>query len=375
VSIIGSLEDLSLADIIQVIAGSQKTGVLFVNSNEGRSSIVFKNGYVVSASKPDLANRLGQLLLKQGEISDVALETCLHDQSQTGSPLGEILLKRSMITPDKLRSYMKQQVVETVNEIVNLGKGSFSFQTDAQLPADLVLFDPQHILLDVAYLQDTQRALVGQVAEEPFSPSTLITEIGEDDQPSSSDRSLKSVDLGCVHLLRELSEELARPSESTEVSLLILRLAGEFFDRSLFFVLSDGALIACGGFGFPLQPTRDRQIPNQARIPLSDSSIFKSVYETHHLYRGVLLDGEWGTVLISKLADRLPNEIVVLPIISQEEVIAILYGDNGVSQQRIHSTDLLEVLVCQAGMALENKTLREKLIKLTEGFQENQTHG
>ena len=187
-SIIGSLEDLSLADIIQVIAGSQKTGVLFVNSNEGRSSIVFKNGYVVSASKPDLANRLGQLLLKQGEISDVALETCLHDQSQTGSPLGEILLKRSMITPDKLRSYMKQQVVETVNEIVNLGKGSFSFQTDAQLPADLVLFDPQHILLDVAYLQDTQRALVGQVAEEPFSPSTLITEIGEDDQFSSSDR-------------------------------------------------------------------------------------------------------------------------------------------------------------------------------------------
>ena len=88
----------------------------------------------------------------------MALEMCLNEQSQTGLPLGEILLKHSIITPDRLRFYMKQQVVETVNEIVNLGKGSFSFQTDAQLPADLVLFDPQHILLDVAYLQDTQRS-------------------------------------------------------------------------------------------------------------------------------------------------------------------------------------------------------------------------
>src|SRR5262249_18981156 len=158
--------------------------------------------------------------------------------------------------------YMKQQVVETVNEIVNLEKGSFSFQTDAQLPSDLVLFDPQHILLDVAYLQDTQRASQPAAVEESFSPSALIADVIKDDQPSFNDGSDKSVDVRCVHLLRELSEELARPNESTEVSLLVLRLAAEFFDRSLFFVLSDSAFVACGGFGFPLQPPRDRQIPN-----------------------------------------------------------------------------------------------------------------
>lgn len=371
-SIIGSLEDLSLADIIQVIAGSQKTGVLFVNSNEGRSSIVFKNGYVVSASKPDLANRLGQLLLKHSEISGMALEMCLNEQSQTGLPLGEILLKHSIITPDRLRFYMKQQIVETVNEIVNLGKGSFSFQTDAQLPADLVLFDPQHILLDVAYLQDTQRSSALPDVDESFSPSDLIAEVGEDDGSIFINRPDKSIDVRCVQLLREVSEELARPRESTEVSLLVLRLASEFFDRSLFLVLSGDALIACGGFGFPLHPSPDRQIPSQIRIPLSDSSIFKSVYETRHAYRGLLLDGEWGKLLISRIADRLPNEIVVLPIISQEQVIAVLYGDNGDSQQKIHSTDLLEVLLSQAGMALENQVLRDRLMNLTESFQQRQ---
>jgi hypothetical protein len=365
-SIIGSLEDLSLADIIQVIAGSQKTGLLFVNSEGGRSSIVFKNGYVVSASKPDLANRLGQLLLKRGEISELALEMCLNEQRQTSLPLREILLKHSIVTPDKLRTYMKHQVVETVNEIVNLGKGSFSFQTDIQLPADLVLFDPQHILMDVAYLQDTLRSTTPPVPEEPFSPSSLIAEGSDDQRPPFINRADKSTDVGCVLLFRELSEELARPRDSTEVSLLVLRLASEFFDRSLFLVLSGDAFVACGGFGFPLRPSPDRQIPSQIRVPLSDSSIFNSVYENRHAYRGVLLDGDWGKLLISRIADRLPNEIVVLPIISQEQVIALLYGDNGDSQQRIHSTDLLEVLLSQAGMALENKVLRERLMKLTQ---------
>jgi hypothetical protein len=370
-SIIGSLEDLSLADIIQVIAGSQKTGILYVNSNEGRSSIVFKNGYVVSASKPDLAHRLGQLLLGQNEISAMDLESCLNEQSHVGLPLGEILLKRKLVTPDKIRSYMKQQIVETVNEIVNLGEGSFSFQTDTQLPPDLVLFDPQHILLDVAYLQDTKRANPLPVVEESFSPSTLIAEIAEEERPHFGDRSDKSYDIRCVNLLRELSQELARPTESTEASLLVLRLASEFFDRSLFFVVSEESLVACGGFGFPLQPMPDRQIPNQITVPLRDSSIFKSVYETRQPYRGSLLEGEWGKHLISKITERLPNEIFVLPIVSQGEVIAVLYGDNGDSQQKIHSTDLLEVLLLQAGMALENSSLRQKLLKLTEHGETN----
>ena len=154
-SIFGDLQDLSLADIIQIIAGSQKTGILYVNAEEGRSTIVFKNGFVVSASKPDLAIRLGQLLLRENQISEIELEMCLKEQQQTSRPLGEILLERSLVTRDQLQSLMKHQVMETVNEIVNLTEGSFSFQAHDQLPPDHIAFEAQHLLLDVAFLQDT----------------------------------------------------------------------------------------------------------------------------------------------------------------------------------------------------------------------------
>ena len=362
-SIFGDLQDLSLADIIQIIAGSQKTGILYVNADEGRSSIVFKNGFVVSASKPDLAIRLGQLLLRENQISEIELEMCLKEQQQTGRPLGEILLVRSLVTRDRLQSLMKHQVMETVNEIVNLTEGSFSFQGHDQLPPDHIAFEAQHLLLDVAFLQDTT-GHKRQVDEEgSFFPQNLIA--GMDADVSFDEHGKKDGQNSLVPLLRELAEELARPKDSTEVSLLILRLASECFDRCLFFVAKADCLVGCGGFGFSLQAENQQTSAERIVIPLREASIFRMVFETKRVYRGTLLEGAWGRDLIARHSPRLPNEVIVLPIVCQDDVIAILYGDNGVGQGDIPSAELLEIFLLQAGMALENSRLRDKLLQLT----------
>ena len=83
-------------------------------------------------------------------------------------------------------------------------------------------------------------------------------------------------------------------------------------------------------------------------------------------YRGELLDGEWGKELVLKLSGRLPHEVMVFPIICQGRVIALLYGDNGESQRRLGSPEILEILLLQAGMALENGILRDRLLQLTQ---------
>lgn len=362
-SIFGDLQDLSLADIIQIISGSQKTGILYVNADEGRSTIVFKHGFVVSASKPDLANRLGQLLLREHQISEIELEMCLKEQQQTNRPLGEILMDRSLVTRDQLQGLMKHQVMETVNEIVNLTEGSFSFQAHDQLPPDHIAFEAQHLLLDVAFLQDTT-SHKRQVADEGlFFPQNLIA--GMDDELSFEEHGKKDGQNSLVPLVRELAEELARPKDSTEVSLLVLRLAAECFDRCLFFVARADCLVGCGGFGFSLQPDSQQSPMERIVIPLREASIFRLVYESKKVYRGTLLEGAWGRDLIAKHSPRLPNEVIVLPIVCQDEVIAILYGDNGVGQADIPSAELLEIFLLQAGMALENGRLREKLLQLT----------
>lgn len=364
-SIIGDLQDIPLADLIQLLANSQRTGILYINTNEGRSAIVFKNGFVVSASKPNLENRLGQILKKQNDISELELEMCLKEQAQDRRPLGEILLDRLLVTPDQLRAIMRQQVVETVNEIVNQTEGSFSFHSESHLPSDLVNFDTQHLLLDVAYLQDTYGKSYATRAEELFLPQRLVGE-NEEESWASPEKPPEYSSYPALRLLRELSEELARPRESTEVSLLVLRLAAEFFDRCIFFVVSNDYFIACGGFGFPFKMERGHIVQPRVEIPTKATSVLKIVYEAMQAYRGELLDGEWGKELMVRLSGRLPHEIMVFPIICQGKVIALLYGDNGESQRRLGSPELLEVLLLQAGMALENSILRERLLQLTQ---------
>ena len=128
-------------------------------------------------------------------------------------------------------------------------------------------------------------------------------------------------------------------------------------------------LVGCGGFGFSRQAETQHASSERTIIPLRESSIFRMVYESKKAYRGALLEGAWGHDLISKLSARLPNEVIVLPIICQEEVIALLYGDNGVGQRDIPSSDLLQVFLLQAGMALENSRLRDKLFQLATATQ------
>ena len=48
-SLVGSLEDLGLGDILQVISLSRKSGVLLLRSDRGEGRIIFRDGLIRGA--------------------------------------------------------------------------------------------------------------------------------------------------------------------------------------------------------------------------------------------------------------------------------------------------------------------------------------
>src|SRR5262245_13542144 len=54
-SLVGSLEDLGLADILQIVSLSRKSGVLLLRGEEGEGRIVFRDGLVHAAATKDEA--------------------------------------------------------------------------------------------------------------------------------------------------------------------------------------------------------------------------------------------------------------------------------------------------------------------------------
>ncbi len=54
-SLLGRLEDLSLADIIQIVYLSRRTGMLEIRDDDGQHSLVFRNGLLADATSPRAA--------------------------------------------------------------------------------------------------------------------------------------------------------------------------------------------------------------------------------------------------------------------------------------------------------------------------------
>lgn len=161
--------------------------------------------------------------------------------------------------------------------------------------------------------------------------------------------------------LREIITQLRNPNEAPEISLLILRYAAEFFDRGLLFLVKKEEVDGLGGFGdtgeVETMPVKVRRI----KIALSEESIFSRVIKRKQTHIGKLADTPTNRRFISMTGRLIPTAIAMLPLISNNEVIALLYGDNAVTKRQIKDLEGLEIFMVQAGIAMENALLHRKI--------------
>ena len=99
-SIHGVLEDLALADVLQFVHLSRRTGTLFMwREDERRAEIGFYDGHIVSAWSPG-HRRLGDMLVAAEVVDQETLEKALSRQKEEHGEriLGQILLSDGAVT-------------------------------------------------------------------------------------------------------------------------------------------------------------------------------------------------------------------------------------------------------------------------------------
>ena len=163
-----------------------------------------------------------------------------------------------------------------------------------------------------------------------------------------------------ITLLRGMLEELSDPSLGGGITLLVLRFASEFMNRAVIFSVKDDEIVGLGQFGLNLPTgTADNNIRN-LRIPCFGESLFSDVLATSQPLKVSPMPNRWDEQLLDQLGG-VPREIFLGPLISEGEVVAILYGDNMPDNRPIGDTDSLEIFLSQAGMAMERALLQSRL--------------
>src|SRR5690242_198441 len=148
----GNLKEASLPDVLQLLAMGKKTGCLSITHRNNFGYIYFDRGRICYASVVNRRDRLGDMLVKSGEITQVQLDAALAAQSKRGdTPLGHLLVEQGALTPAQLSTAVDVQIREAVYFLFTWHHGTFNFEADVAPEGDhVVSINPESLLLEGA---------------------------------------------------------------------------------------------------------------------------------------------------------------------------------------------------------------------------------
>ena len=388
---VGCLEDLRLAELLQLLALFRKSGKLTLSRGDTTGVFLFNKGKIFHGANGYSAPSVGELLVERKLITHEALDAAVATQRMAPKrkKLGTILVDMGATTYESLQRALRQQLEEIAQEFLTWDSGYFSFKfADVELGSDDEYFDEEAKLTQVINIDPFILDLMNRV--DSIGGGGTVRPAASERKPGtqSSEAAIRELldhilEPGAVidesmpfDEIREWPSELAelhsmmteiqrRPSATTsEIALLTLRYATRILNRGVLVGVSRRGITGLGQFGVGRSNDDTPNVTNRIRhlhIPNDEPSVFRDVIERKTSYHGRLEQCPWNNYLVDQLGGVIPPEVVVMPIIVDGKVAVLLYGDNLPGGHPITSIHGLELLAIEAGLAIEKNILKEKL--------------
>jgi hypothetical protein len=159
-SLVGSLEDLGLGDILQIVSLSRKSGLLLLRSDAGEGRIVLRDGQVRAAFVKGEPEDLQALLVGGGFVTAALFESARELVRSKGVTLDEALAASAGLAAERIDSLRREHVERAVLRMFTWRTGQFSFEVRDELEArDLELALPtginaQYLTMEASRLRD-----------------------------------------------------------------------------------------------------------------------------------------------------------------------------------------------------------------------------
>jgi hypothetical protein len=369
----GKIEDLPLADILQILRVGGKSGALFLSRSDGPTAIVaLRNGHIVQAIATDYYQTLGERLVENGLVPRDILQDALAYMSHfPGMRIGDALVDRSVVTRQQVEDEVQSQMSETIDHLMSWTDADFEFRIGlVSLGRGMPDFAVDLVLDRESAISKAAAHAVAATHADPAPRSGAAAAAAPDDaarpiQWFDEDRDAEVPDLDDPLQARvakqylSISEELYSAQERGEMGLLLLRYASELY--------SDGALLVCTAEGFRVLgqfgsafirgPDTPRQAAHPARFSAGECPLLDRIVETSRPYSGLVTLDEDGTP--SPAAPQTPGAVpaLAIPLAVLGRVALILFCRSAIAGAR--DARGLIALARQVSITLENMSLRE----------------
>ena len=183
----GTLETMSLTDLLQFLGTGRKTGTLKFDRGKITKQIYFKNGLIVGSGSNDPKEYLGQVLLHYGRLNESQLQRAREAQRRTGQKLGEAVVQLGFLTESDVLDILKTRTLDAIYDLFVWTDGHFEFYDGAPLPPDLIMVEvePTTVIMEGIYRIDElarYRSVVtsDRAVLEPGSRSPAAVKLARD---------------------------------------------------------------------------------------------------------------------------------------------------------------------------------------------------
>ena len=175
-SLSGTLDTMTLPDLLQWLHTARQTGTLAVRGDRFTKRIFFHKGDIVSSSSEDPTEHLGQFLLSHNAIREEDLKRSMEVQSQTGVLLGKILVMVGSLTEEDLTRYLVLKAEETIFSLFYWDDAHFEFQA-GDIPTENLV--PMSANIEDILLKGLSRYDELQQIKKVFGTMLTVVERGE----------------------------------------------------------------------------------------------------------------------------------------------------------------------------------------------------
>jgi hypothetical protein len=160
--------------------------------------------------------------------------------------------------------------------------------------------------------------------------------------------------------LRRVMADLRSGLLSATMALNLMDIVGESAERAILFLVRADGLAPLGAFGFGVG---GRPLTDLCRRPklAYDGNALAATAEDGRTRSLPFADAGLPFHMVEVLGEPSSGQVVILPVMGTERVIAVIYADNGHLGSPIEDLELLELATAQVGIAFENELIRRNI--------------
>lgn len=185
-SITGNLKTMEVAELLQWLSQSRKTGTLLIDNGQVTKQIYFRAGRVFASASTDPKEHLGHFLVSHGLITEGELARAMEMQERSHNLLGKILVTNGALAEADLQRLLCLKAEESIYDLFTWADGEFRFIDDEVPKGTLIPLDLEVtavVLEGVRRLDEWKR-----IREHIPSAAAIPVSVAPLDDPSLSPR-------------------------------------------------------------------------------------------------------------------------------------------------------------------------------------------